>query len=124
MADQRKLKKIAQRSHFRRRAYERLGYELRAAEIRDIKRQITEKRGRLITRPNSRLTLWRVVVNGRTMVVVHDCDTDELATIMTEAVWQAQDMQNSPHVVDETELRGSLADTPAGQALAALKGED
>ena len=123
MADQRKLKKIAQRRHFCRRAYERLGYELSSAEIRDIRRQVVNKRAELVTSPSPRLTLWRVAVNSRTMVVVYDCDTEELATIMSEAVWQAQDMQNSPHVLDKTELRGSLADTPAGQALAALKGD-
>lgn len=121
MANTRKLKQHAQRRHFRRRACERLGYELQTREIVSIRRQVQERRAELITRPDERLTLWRVKVNGRSMVVVYDQETKELVTIMSETVWQSQDMRNSPHVKDEAGLRASLADTPAGQVLAGLK---
>lgn len=119
----RKLRRYAQRKHFRARARERLGYELNEGEIAVIAQQVRQGEADLITRPSSRLVLWRVLINSRPMIVVQDLETDELVTIMGETIWQNQEMSKSPYVRDAGVLRSSLADTQAGKVLAALLGK-
>lgn len=115
-----KAKRLAQRAHFRARAKERLGYELREEEITELIRQVQAGEADLITRPSARLVLWRVIINSRPMVVVYDLETDELVTMMGETIWQNQEMHKSPYVRDEGALRSTLAETQAGRVLAAL----
>jgi len=116
----RDLKRLAQQKHFRLRAQERLGYALREEEIAELLRKIQAGEAELITRPSARLVLWRVLVNGRSMVAVYDLETDELVTLMGETIWQNQEMSKSPHVRDDGVLRSTLAETQAGRVLAEL----
>lgn len=112
----RKIRRLAQRKHFSRRASERLGYIISGAEVIDIRRQVQSGTGELLTRPSDRLVLYRIKTSGRSMIVVYDNETEELVTMMTEAIWQAQAMCRSPHVDDKAALR----DTLGGSALEEL----
>jgi hypothetical protein len=116
----RKVKRLAQRIHFARRASERLGYELSGAEVIDIRRQVQAGTGELLTRPSDRLVLYRISANGRGMIVVYDNETEELVTMLTEEIWQAQRMFKSPGVNDKADLRESLGGT-AWKELSKLK---
>ena len=122
MSKHRKLKRNAQRIHFRRRARERLGYDIPQEEVIRIKREIQNDTGDFITRPNERLSLWRVKIGNRGgFVVVYDAETEELVTMLTDGIWQEQDMRNSPHVEDSTALRSSLASQRGAESLLALR---
>lgn len=122
MSKQVKLKRNAQRIHFRRRVFERLGYEIRPEEVGKIKQEIRSGTGELLTRPNKRLSLWRIEVGNRKgFVVVYDAETEELVTLMTDSIWQEQDMCNSPHVSDGAELKGSLSDHRGAESLLELR---
>lgn len=116
-----KIKRDAQRTHFRRRALERLGYELLEREIARIRQQVRERKAELLTRPDAKLSVWRVDIGARQMVVVYDLETEELSTILTNKIWQEQDMCNSPYSKDEGHLVGTLGDHPKAKALAELK---
>ena len=122
MSKQVKLKRHAQRIHFRRRVLERLSYEIHPNEVKRIKKDIQSGTGKLVTRPNRRLSLWRVKIGNREgFIVVYDAETAELVTLMTDSVWQKQDMCNSPHVDDDISLKGSLSEHRGAESLLELR---
>lgn len=122
MSRAKKLKRQAQRIHFQRRAKERLGYEIPPSEVKRIKREIQSGTGQLLTRPNRRLSLWRVKVGKREgFVAVYDADTEELVTLMTDSVWQKQHMCNSPYVDDGIQLKGTLSEHRGAEELLELR---
>ncbi len=122
MSKHRKLKRNAQRIHFRRRVLERLGYDIRFEEVTKIKQEIQDGTGQLLTRPDKRLSVWRVRIGNREgFVVVYDADTEELVTLMTDSIWQEQDMCNSPHVEDSAGLKGKLSAQRGAESLLELR---
>ena len=122
MSKPRKLKRNAQRIHFRRRVLERLGYEIRLEEVAKIKQEIRSGTGQLLTRPDKRLSVWRVRIGSREgFVVVYDAEKEELVTLMTDSIWQEQDMCNSPHVADGAELKSKLSAQRGAESLLELR---
>lgn len=118
----RKLKRHAQRIHFRKRVKDRLGYDIQPDEVRRIRQEIQSGTGVLLTRPDKRLSVWRTKIGNRTgFVVVWDAETEELVTLMTDAIWQQQDMCNSPYVEDDAALKGSFSEARGAESLLALK---
>jgi hypothetical protein len=106
----RKVKQNAQRIHFSKRAQARLGYELTSAEVRGLYSSIRSGVAELVAHPKERLSLYRVYINSRSMIVVYDNETEEMVTLLTEEIWQAQEMCNSPVSKDTKSLRQSLSD--------------
>jgi len=117
----RDIKRRAQRLHVLRRAHERLGYELSNDDIDAIRLKVERGRGDLLVQPSLRTSIWRIVVDHRKVVVVYDHETEEIATIMTTGMWQETDVAKSPAVTQDTPLKGSLENHPAGKALQDLK---
>jgi hypothetical protein len=54
---------------------------------------------------------------------VYDAETEELVTLLTNKIWQEQDMCNSPYGQDAEPLRDTLADQPGAESLLALKAQ-
>jgi len=121
MSKELKRRRYAQRLHFQRRVMERLGFELSQEEITAIKTDIQTGILTSMATPVERLEIYRVNIGERSCVVVYDKETRELATFLTNEMWQARRLSNAPGVTDPTALKTSLADTPAGQVLQGLK---
>lgn len=119
-----KRRKYAQRIHFRRRTKERLGFDLSKEEIQQVKSDIELGVATPVASHLERLDVYRVLIAKRPCIVVYDTETRELATFLTNKIWQEQVMSNTPYSKDKESLRESLGDTPAGKALAALIPED
>ncbi len=83
----RKIHRHAQRIHFCRRSEERLGYVIGVEEVIRIRKDIREGTAELLYEPNARLSMWRVPIHIGTAVVVYDNVTEELVTVITEAMW-------------------------------------
>lgn len=119
-----KRRKYAQRIHFRRRIKERLGFDLSKEEIQQIKSDIELGFVTPVASHLERLDIYRVTIAKRPCIVVYDTETRELATFLTNKIWQEQIMSNTPYSKDQESLRESLGDTPAGKVLTALIPED
>lgn len=118
-----KVRKCAQKSHFRRRVFERLGFNLTEEEIKEVVLKIREKRAFLLTRHSLRNSIWRVPVGKRDLIIIYDEETDEPATVLTESMWQERSVCNSPVVDNTQDLQIALGDHPAAKVLRDLKKE-
>lgn len=110
-------RKLAQRSHFRRRVLERLGYELAETEIERIKSSIQS--GVLVGEPSQipRLVIYKIFVDSRPCVVLFDNVTQELVTFLTLSMWQEREMKQN---ASQT-LRVTFEESPAGEVLKKLR---
>lgn len=117
----RDVKKRAQQSHFFKRAQERLGYSLSKTAISGLRNAVRGKHGTLLAQPSLRISIWSVRYGERDLVVVYDHETEELVTLMTTGMYQEMAICNSPRGKDADDLKTSIADTPAGKALQAMK---
>jgi hypothetical protein len=118
-----KVRRSAQQSHFRRRVFERLGFSLAESEISQLIRDIQSKQATLLLRHSLRNSIWRVSVGSHAIVVVYDEETDVPVTVLTESMWQARSVCNSPIVTTTDDLYSALGDHPAAQVLRNLKKE-
>lgn len=120
MADT-KIRRAAQRVHFRRRVTERLGYPLANSEISKIKQDIRDNTLHELASSVPRLRIYQILVDNRPCVVLYDIHTEELVTFLTLGMWQERKLAKSPADKSTQSLRGTLEDTPAGEVLKKLK---
>jgi hypothetical protein len=120
MSNPKRHKRNAQQAHFKKRAYERLGYELTNKEVTAIRHQVRDKTAILLSRPSFKLSIWRVSIKARPMIVVFDAETEELVTMLNYTTWQEQRMSNAPDVPSE-ELKDTLASHPGAAVLRELR---
>ena len=118
-----KARKVAQKSHFRRRVRERLGFHLTEDELKKVRDSIQQKTSLLLTRHSLRNSIWRVRIGNRDIIVVYDEETNEPATVLTESMWQERSVCNSPVVKDNQDLQIALGDHPAAKVLRDFKKE-
>ena len=116
-----KARKVAQAEHFRRRAFERLGFSLTSEEISNIRSSIEKKEAPLLARQSLRHSIWRCCVGKRDIIVMYDEETEEPATIITESMWQERGICNSPVVENAESLQAALGDHPGAKVLKELK---
>jgi hypothetical protein len=119
-----KVRKSAQATHFRRRAFERLGFHLTDEEVSNIRSSIEKQEAALLARQSLRHSIWRCYVGKRDIIVVYDEETDEPATIITESMWQERSVCNSPTVENAESLQTALGDHPGAKVLKELRKKD
>lgn len=71
-----------QRSHARRRAYERLGIVLTKELEAQVIHQIQSGRARLAWKQSHRVSVWEVEIEGQLVRVPYDKDRKRIITIM------------------------------------------
>lgn len=111
------LRKRAQVEHRQRRFQERFGFIPSDEEIAELTRQVEYGEAEFLAMNSLRISLWRVHLDSRPIVVAYDLETDQIATALTDEMWQNRLMFKTPHVKDRANLKETLKEHPAAVAL-------
>ena len=77
-------KSRAQRSHAKRRFYERFGILLNRKDRQNLINQIQGNRAKFVEKESNRVSLWDVMVKGKIIRVVYDKDRKNIVTALPQ----------------------------------------